>query len=113
MDDCIFCRIIAGKLPCQKVYEDDAVLAIRDIKPAAPIHVLVVLKEHVASAVDPALTTRQLESMFGAVSKTAAILGVTESGFRLVTNIGEDGGQSIRHLHFHLLAGKLFGADFG
>lgn len=113
MNDCIFCKILAGELPSKKVYEDDAVLAIEDIAPAAPIHVVLFPKIHVTGALDTRLTPELLAAMYGAVQKIAAKLQIEEAGFRLVTNVGPDGGQSIHHLHFHMLAGRRFGASFG
>lgn len=107
MADCVFCKIAAGELPAARVYEDDEVLAFRDIHPQAPVHVLVIPKAHAAcgameiTAENSALVGR----CFEAAAKIAAQLGVTE-GFRIVTNNGPGAGQTVPHLHFHLLAGK-------
>lgn len=114
MNDCIFCKIIKGEIPSKKVYEDENVLAFHDISPAAPVHILIIPKKHIASAV--ALREGDQEALwavFSAVAKVAEIAGVSQDGFRLVTNVGENGGQSVAHLHFHLLGGKKYGADFG
>ena len=86
MNDCIFCRIIAGEIPSERVYEDDKMIVIRDVAPAAPVHVLMIPKAH-----------------------TAEKLGVNEKGFRIVANTGDDGGQTVKHLHIHLLGGKALG----
>ena len=104
MQDCLFCRIIAGEIPSGRVYEDDKVYAFRDINPQAPVHVLIVPKKHMANVLEcdgetaAALTT--------AVGKIAAREGVAESGFRVISNCGRDGAQSVNHLHVHLLGGK-------
>ena len=105
MNDCLFCRIIAGEIPSTKVYEDECVFAFRDINPQAPVHILVVPKEHVASAAEltkenSALAARCLE----AAAKIAAQEGLT-GGYRIVSNCGADAGQTVPHLHFHILGG--------
>lgn len=109
MADCIFCRIAAGELPTDLVYEDEEVVAFRDIQPAAPVHVLVVPREHLASLDEleerhEALGGRLLR----AVAEVARREGVAEGGYRTVVNTGKDGGQTVPHLHLHLLAGKGF-----
>ena len=103
---CIFCEIIAGNIPSAKVYEDDKVYAFRDINPQAPVHVLVVPKQHIpsADAID-ADNAAVVASIFAAIPKIAAQEGLT-NGYRIITNCGEDGCQSVQHLHFHLLGGK-------
>ena len=103
---CIFCEIIAGNIPSAKVYEDDKVYAFRDINPQAPVHVLVVPKQHIpsADAID-ADNAAVVASIFAAIPKIAAQEGLT-NGYRVITNCGEDGCQSVQHLHFHLLGGK-------
>ena len=104
--DCIFCRIIAGEIPSAKVYEDDRVFAFKDINPQAPVHVLVVPKAHLESA--DAVTAENsvyVASIFEAIPKIAAEAGL-ENGYRVITNCGEDGCQSVKHLHFHILGGK-------
>ena len=103
---CLFCKIIAGEIPSAKVYEDDAVYAFRDINPQAPVHVLVVPKTHIASADE--ITAENAESVakiFTAIPRIAAEEGLG-NGYRVITNCGEDGCQSVRHLHFHVLGGK-------
>ena len=103
---CIFCEIIAGNIPSAKVYEDEQVYAFRDINPQAPVHVLVVPKQHIPSA--DAINAQNAEvvaSIFAAIPKIAAQEGLT-NGYRVITNCGEDGCQSVQHLHFHILGGK-------
>ena len=107
MENCLFCKIAAGIIPSNKAYEDDEVLAFHDIDPQAPVHVLVIPKRHIESA--DALTAEDAKTvmaMFAAAQKGAAELGIKESGYRLVTNIGKDGGQSVPHLHLHILGGR-------
>ncbi len=105
--DCLFCKIISGEIPSKKVYEDDKVYAFYDISPAAPVHVLIIPKEHIPSA--NALTEENADvvgHIFAVAAKLAADLGVAEGGYRIVNNCGEDGGQTVHHLHFHLLGGR-------
>ena len=103
---CLFCRIIAGEIPSKKVYEDEYVYAFYDIAPMAPVHVLLIPKQHMdsANAVD-AENSVYVAKIFEAIPKVAAELGL-ENGYRVITNCGEDGCQSVHHLHFHLLGGK-------
>ena len=111
MTDCIFCKIIAGEIPSQKVYEDDGVYAFRDIAPQAPQHILVVPKTHIASASDVAAENADLVAdCFAAIAQIAKEQGL-DKGFRVITNSGEDGGQTVYHLHFHVLGGKALGAN--
>ena len=109
MKDCLFCRIAKGEIPTIFLYEDDELMAFRDIDPQAPLHLLVVPKAHIASA---AQLTEDEGAMLGRAYALAARLvaqaGYT-NGYRVVTNIGEEGGQSVPHLHFHVLAGRNFG----
>ena len=111
MEDCVFCKIIKGEIPSEKVYEDDDILAFKDINPAAPIHVLVIPKKHIANLMevkpeDSSIMAKILE----AIKKVAKQLGIEESGFRLISNCGPDSGQEVMHIHFHVLAGKKMGA---
>lgn len=103
--DCLFCKIIAGEIPSAKVYENDYVYAFRDIQPQAPVHVLIVPKEHISSIdeVTPA-NSDIVRHVAEAIPEVAKALGL-ENGYRVITNVGEDGCQSVRHLHFHLLGG--------
>ncbi len=106
MSDCLFCKIIAGEIPSTKVYEDDAVYAFRDINPMAPVHVLIVPKTHIASADGVnGENSAYVARIFEAIPKIAAAEGLA-NGYRVITNCGEDGCQSVKHLHFHLLGGK-------
>ena len=107
MENCLFCKIIAGDIPSTKVYEDDKTYAFRDINPMAPVHVLVVPKTHVASldAVD-ALSDELLAACLRTCRTVAHQEGIAESGFRVVSNCGCDACQSVQHLHFHVLGGK-------
>ena len=105
--DCVFCKIVAGAIPSQRVYEDDQVLAIRDINPQAPVHVLLLPKRHIASVLE--ITERHdvlLRRIVLAAGAIAQQEGIAERGFRLLTNTGPDGGQAVAHLHFHLLGGR-------
>ena len=104
-ENCLFCRIIAGEIPSSKVYEDDYVFAFRDINPQAPVHVLVVPKEHIPSAdAIGAANSVQVAKCFEAIAKIAKAEGL-DRGFRIINNCGEYGGQSVQHLHFHLVGG--------
>jgi histidine triad (HIT) family protein len=108
-DDCLFCRMASGAIPVDKLHEDDLVFAIRDINPQAPTHILVIPVRHVASAAN---LTETDGPMLGRLFAVAAELAATEgldSGWRLVTNVGRDGGQSVNHLHVHLLGGRAMG----
>ena len=109
MADCLFCKIIAGQIPSNKVYEDDAVYAFRDIAPQAPVHILVIPKTHVASAAQIDGENSVLAARcFEAIAKIAKAEGL-DSGFRVISNCGADAGQTVEHLHFHILAGKNLG----
>lgn len=110
MSECIFCKIAAGEIPSNKVYEDELVCAFHDVDPQAPVHVLIVPKRHIQSVnaltdADAALMGR----IFEAARTIATALGVSDAGYRLVVNTGEDGGQSVKHLHVHLLGGRALG----
>lgn len=109
MEDCLFCKIIAGEIPSTKVYEDDMVYAFNDIAPQAPCHVVIVPKVHIASAneITPE-NSACVSRIFEVVPKIAKGLGFAENGYRVVNNCGEDGLQSVKHLHFHLMGGRKF-----
>ena len=110
MDGCVFCRIVAGEIPATVVYQDENVLAFRDLHPQAPTHVLVIPKRHLASLVDAgAEDTALLGQLQQAAVQVARQDGLEDSGFRLVTNCGEGAGQSVFHLHLHLLGGRRLG----
>lgn len=106
MNDCIFCRIIAGDIPSAKVYEDELVYAFKDINPMAPVHILIVPKTHIPSCdgID-ASNSAVVAHIFEVIPKIAAAKGLT-NGYRVVSNCGPDACQSVKHLHFHLLGGK-------
>lgn len=106
VSDCLFCKIIAGEVPSEKVIETDGALAFRDINPGAPTHVLVIPKRHVSSAHElKAADAAELAELFEVMQKVADQEGVSE-GYRIVTNIGTGAGQSVFHLHFHVLGGR-------
>ena len=107
--DCLFCKIIAGEIPSTKVYEDEWVYAFRDINPQAPVHVLVVHKEHICctDAVYGS-NSQYVAKCFEAVAKIAKAEGL-ENGYRVINNCGADGGQTVMHLHFHILGGVKLG----
>ena len=110
MQDCIFCRIIDKEIPSEVVYEDESVIAFKDIQPAAPVHVLIVPKTHVESLKDIKKDDMDIiENIHLAAVRIAKELGVYDSGFRLINNCGPDGGQTVMHLHYHLLGGKNLG----
>ena len=105
MDNCLFCKIIAGEIPSSKVYEDEYVYAFRDINPQAPVHILVVPKEHIccADAID-GTNSMAAAKCLEAIAKIAKAEGL-ENGYRVINNCGADGGQTVMHLHFHILGG--------
>lgn len=108
--DCLFCKIVAGEVPSENVFESDSVLAFRDINPQAPTHILVIPKEHVASAAE--LEDRHagdLVEIFKSAAELAKSEGIADTGYRLVTNIGREAGQTVLHLHFHLMGGRPMG----
>ncbi len=110
MEDCIFCKIIKKEIPSNIVYEDEEIIAFKDINPAAPIHILVIPKKHIESLVkinveDEATIGR----IYRVINTIAGQLGFKENGYRVIVNCGKDGGQEVGHLHFHLLAGKQLG----
>ena len=110
MNDCIFCKIIKKEIPSSIVYEDSEILAFRDINPVAPVHILVIPKKHISSLID---LNEEDELVIGriytVINKIAKQEGIDEKGFRVVVNCGEDGGQEVKHLHFHIIGGKKLG----
>ncbi|MCC8047483.1 MAG: histidine triad nucleotide-binding protein [Oscillospiraceae bacterium] len=109
MTDCLFCEIIAGEIPSTKVFENDAVFAFRDINPQAPVHILVIPKEHIGSCADVnAGNSAAVAACFEAISEIAKQEGL-DNGFRVISNCGADAGQTVPHLHFHILAGTQMG----
>ena len=110
MTDCVFCKIINGEIPAQRVFEDEHVFAFRDIAPQAPVHILIVPKEHVASVSE---LTPDNSYLAAKCLEAAAKLAESEGlggGYRVITNTGPDAGQTVFHLHFHLLGGRPLGA---
>lgn len=108
MSDCIFCKIANGEIPSEFVYEDDNVVAFNDLNPQAPVHVLVVPKKHYANIID-GVPAKTLESMTRAAAAIAAKHGLDASGFRCIMNTGADAGQTVMHLHMHVLGGTKLG----
>ena len=110
MEDCLFCKIIKGEIPSTKVYEDEYVYAFKDIEPAAPVHILVVPKKHISCLNE---ISEEDETLIGkihmAIVKIVKELGVDEKGYRVINNCGKDAGQTVMHLHFHILAGIPMG----
>ena len=107
---CVFCRIVEGDEPAQVLYASDTVMAFRDIAPRAPVHVQVISKEHLPSIAEvEERHAAMLVDLFKAARQVARAEGIAESGFRLVTNVGHDGGQHVYHLHVHLLGGRTMG----
>ncbi|MFQ6676703.1 MAG: histidine triad nucleotide-binding protein [Fidelibacterota bacterium] len=110
MNDCLFCKIIAGEIPSDKVFETDRIFAFRDINPAAPTHILIIPKEHIATTND---LDESHKSILGEIMLTAKRLaeeeGIAEPGYRTVFNCNNDGGQAVYHIHLHLLGGRQMG----
>lgn len=107
MTDCVFCKIVSGEIPSKRVYEDDQVIVINDLNPGAPVHVLVIPKEHTENILtaSPEILVHVKRVLPEIVKK----LGIAEKGFRIVVNTGVEGGQTVPHLHFHILGGKELG----
>ena len=111
MSDCLFCKIIAGSIPSTKVYEDETVFAFRDIAPQAPTHILVIPKQHMASVNDvTAENSAVVAHIFEVIPQIAKAEGL-EGGYRVVSNCGADAGQTVHHLHFHILGGKALSLE--
>ena len=107
--DCLFCKIIAGEIPCTEVYEDEKVFAFRDINPQAPVHFLVIPKMHIGSVAEiTAENSAVVAKCFEVIAKLAAQEGL-ENGYRVISNCGDDAGQTVHHLHFHVLGGASMG----
>ena len=107
MEDCIFCKIVCKEIPAKIVYENEGILAFEDIKPQAPVHILIIPKEHVSSL---NTLSEDKESLIGSIFLTARRIaeerGIKDSGYRIVLNTGKDSGQEVFHIHFHLLGGR-------
>jgi histidine triad (HIT) family protein len=107
MEDCIFCKIIAKKIPAKIVYEDEKILAFDDIRPQAPTHTLIIPKEHYAALPDvPAKKADLIAHIFSKAARLAESKGIDRTGYRIVLNTGIDAGQDVFHIHFHLLGGR-------
>jgi histidine triad (HIT) family protein len=106
MSNCLFCRIVAGEIPSTKVYEDETALAFRDIAPQSPTHILVIPKAHIASVAQiSAENSAVVAHIFEVIAKVAEAEGLTD-GYRVVSNCGDHAGQTVHHLHFHILGGR-------
>lgn len=107
MENCIFCKIVSGEIPSNKVYEDQNVLAFKDLNPQMPVHILVIPKKHIGSVVELKEEDELLVGkIFTAINKIANEIGIDKKGFRVISNCGQDAGQTVKHLHFHILAGE-------
>lgn len=107
VEDCIFCKIIKGEIPCEKIYEDDIVLSFKDISPGAPSHVLIIPKKHISSLNEVTDEDSKIVAhVFIVLKEIVKKLGINETGYRIVSNCGEQGGQTVEHIHFHVLGGR-------
>ncbi|MDD4796963.1 MAG: histidine triad nucleotide-binding protein [Eubacteriales bacterium] len=111
--DCIFCKIIAGEIPSARVYEDEYTYAFYDIEPQAPVHVLVVPKQHVTNVIEGAQAPGMMQHLADAVARVVELEGLQQSGFRTVMNTGADARQSVQHLHVHVLGGHPLNLTMG
>ncbi|GAB6990669.1 histidine triad nucleotide-binding protein [Paenibacillus pini] len=112
--DCLFCKISEGSIPSQKVFENERLLAFKDIQPAAPVHILIIPKKHIASMNDVQEEDLSLiAEMHRVAQDIAKDMGIFESGYRLINNCGPDSGQAVHHLHYHVLGGAKLGALTG
>lgn len=110
MSDCLFCKIIAGEIPSKKVYEDERIYAFLDIDPQAPKHIIVIPKEHISSANEIDEDNASIIGhIFAVIAHLAKEQGFDKEGYRVVNNCGKNGGQTVGHIHFHVLAGRLLG----
>jgi histidine triad (HIT) family protein len=107
--DCLFCRIVAGEIPSTRLHDDDLVIAIRDIAPRAPTHILLLPRRHIASAAELVESDGlMLGRLFAVAAELARSMGIAEDGYRLISNVGRWGGQTVDHLHVHLMGGRSF-----
>jgi histidine triad (HIT) family protein len=114
MENCLFCKIVQGEIPSNKIFENDEFLVFYDIQPAAPVHAIIIPKKHMASMNEVSEEDFALIGRLHQVARqTAGQLGIAESGYRLINNCGPDGGQTVFHLHYHLLGGAKLGALTG
>lgn len=110
MEDCLFCKIIKGEIPSTKVYEDDEILAFKDINPIAPVHILVIPKKHYNDISEvPESEAEIIAKIHMVINKIAKEQGIADKGYRIINNCKEDGVQEVKHLHFHLIGGKKLG----
>lgn len=110
MEDCIFCKIIKREIPSSIVYEDSEIIAFRDVNPQAPVHILVIPKKHISALINLKEEDELLiGKIYTVINKIVKQEGIDERGFRVIVNCGEDGGQEVKHLHFHILGGKKLG----
>lgn len=110
MENCIFCKIVKGEIPSEKVYEDEKMLAFKDINPVAPVHILIIPKKHIENLMEVQENDKEIISdIFTNIPEIAKKIGVEKDGFRLISNCGRDAGQEVMHLHFHLIAGTKLG----
>lgn len=114
MSDCIFCKIASGEIPGSIVYEDDMVIAFKDINPLAPVHILIIPKQHIESAQAIYSGNSEIAAhIFEKIPGIAREAGIADSGYRVITNIGKDSGQGVPHLHFHILGGRKLEVSLG
>lgn len=109
MEDCIFCKIANGEIPTEMVYEDEFVAAFKDLNPQAPIHILVVPKKHYDNVMQVEENDDIISKIYNAINKIAKKEKFDETGFRVINNCGKDAGQTVMHMHFHIIAGKTLG----
>ncbi len=110
MEDCLFCKIVKGEVPSEKVYEDEYVLAFKDIHPVAPVHVLVIPKVHIKDYNELSVENiEHIDKVQLAIKEVAKVCGVDKEGYRVICNTGENGGQVVHHIHFHLIGGRKLG----
>lgn len=107
METCIFCKIVKGEIPSDKVFEDENILAFKDINPEAPVHIIIIPKKHISNLNEISEEdSKVIAGIMLAIKDIAKKLGIDNSGYRVVSNCGEDGGQTVSHIHFHLLGGR-------
>ena len=110
MKECLFCKIVNKEIPSTVVYEDDEILAFKDINPIAPVHILVIPKKHYNDITElPEIEAEIIAKIHVVINKIAKEQGISETGFRIINNCKEDGGQEVKHIHFHLIGGKKLG----
>ena len=109
MNDCIFCKIVNGDIPSTKVYEDESVIAFKDLNPQAPVHILVIPKKHYNNVLDVEENDNIISKIYLAINKIAKQEKFEERGFRVINNCGRDAAQTVMHMHFHIIAGKKLG----